>query len=57
MDTWQIVLAVIVVIAFVYGAKKLIAHEEHQNDRSDTVRDNNTEQGIQEIKSTRNRAE
>jgi len=55
MSTLQIVLAVIAVIAVIYGARKLIAHEDHQNDRADTERDNNTEKGIQEIKKTRNR--
>jgi len=57
MSTWQIGLVIIAAIALIYGARKLIAHENHQNDNPDTERDNNTEQGIQEIKKTRKRAE
>lgn len=53
MDPMIIGLIVVVLVAIIYGAKKLIAHEDHQNERADTVRDNNTEKGVQEIKKRR----
>jgi len=54
MNTWQIVVTLVVVVAFIYGAKKLIASENHRNDSPDTERDNNTDAGIQEVKKKRN---
>ena len=44
---------VIIVVAVIYGCKKLIDYEDFQNDRPDTIRDNNTSHGIQEIKKKR----
>jgi len=53
MNTWQIVVVVLVVAAFIYGAIKLMATEVQKNDSPDTERDNNTDAGIQEIKRKR----
>lgn len=44
---------IVVVVAVIYGLKKLIDYENYQNDRPDTIRDNNTSTGVQEIKKTR----
>jgi Sec-independent protein translocase protein TatA len=44
---------IVIVAVVIYGAKKLIEYEDFQNDRPDTIRDNSTKPGIQEIKKTR----
>lgn len=53
MDPMLIAIILVVIVVLVYGAKKLITSEDHKNDRTDTERDNNTDAGIQEVKSKR----
>jgi len=47
-------LIVVVALGLLYGFSKLIMSEEVKNDSTDTVRDNNTDEGVQDIKRTKN---